>query len=138
MANKKTVSESRYGTDNLRRFQRIACNAVITAYQEIKSVLGTIPGRDYEQASEGKGAQYDPNRKMGMPFIDFVVDVETTIRQALEDDLDYKHFIDTHLPCIEELTTLTERDLRLQEAVGRFFIGRELFPVKRYFVRIKS
>lgn len=137
MARSKKRSESRFSTDNLRKFQRIACGAVVEAYLEIKSALGTIQARDYEPITGGTGAQYDPNRKMGLPFVDFVADVEYTISQALPDTEDRRYFLDNIAPGISDMAVLTELDLRLQEAVGRLFIGRELFPVKLYFTRIK-
>lgn len=118
----------------LRR--RRAFLTVINQFNDIRSVLGQAGCVDYSRLSGGKGPIYATDRGKAFRLIDFTIDV----RNILERNLTAEElsFVKATLYDKEiDLTVQSEAFMKLQERIGRLFIGRGLYPVSKYFNEVK-
>jgi hypothetical protein len=125
-------------TPDLRRYEREAFAAVIDAYNQIKSTLGSEQAFDYSRMNNGaQAAQYCPEKKhAGFAFIDYVVDVENAIKYALSE-VEAQLLLRDTVKYAEELNKTVAR-MEQEEKLGRVFTGRGLFPVRSYFIVVKK
>jgi hypothetical protein len=116
-------------TEDIRRMERKACTAVLDAYSQTKSIIGTAGAIDYSKNTGGRGALFSDAGKH-LPLLDFVIDVENTLDETLSK-AEIRYYMEDLLDF--EKTTFSVEFMKVQERLGRQFMGRLLYPVKRYF-----
>lgn len=118
--------------DNQEQLYKKAFDEVVEHYQGAKhsSSLNGIKSLDYSKM-EQSGAN-TANIVKASP-IDFVCDVETTVRRALEDDTNlFNIFLNGYVYLSFVPDTASPEIDRLRRIVGRAFISRQLYPVAKY------
>lgn len=131
----RSANRVNYSREYQRQFV-YACRKVVDRCNDIRSVLGQVEAFDYSRLKDsGEGAQYAPHG--GFPFLEFTVDVLNVARNVLspqEFAFFTRHMYDNH---DLDYTRCTDDEMRLQEKLGRAFMGRGLYPVSAYFRVIK-
>lgn len=128
--------EKKFYRPDIKRRQRAAFATVVTAYNDVRSIVGQAGSKDYSKITGGQGAQYNTDDRFFI-LIDFCVDVEKVVRDVL--DTHQQHFFHTQIRDKDlDLRVQSEDFMRFQEILGRTFIGRGLFPLNKYFRSLKA
>jgi hypothetical protein len=106
---------------------------VVEQYQNIKSMLGTISGMNYEKALQGTEGSGGVNLVRPM-LIDFVADVELKAQRALKSNPDQLEHWKMYYASLNHVSVLnTELNDKVKMKVGRMLLAKEIYPTVRYF-----
>lgn len=124
----------RFRTLDLRKTQRAAFEAVIATFNDIRSVQGTAPAKDYSLITGGSGAKFNDNGTF-FNTIDYTVDVFNAVKMALADSPSAQRFFERKIVDNHNIdyARQSETFMHFQERIGRVFIARGLYPVRKYF-----
>jgi hypothetical protein len=117
---------------------RFAFWKVMEAYNAARSLMGQAGAMDFTKITGGKGAQYNPSAGQdNFRMIDFTVYVLQVVKELL--DTQEMQFFEEKLQDSDlDIPVQSEEFLRMQERLGRAFMGRGLYPVRRYFAVVKK
>jgi hypothetical protein len=112
--------------------ERKAFQAVMDAYDNIYSVVGSSQAIDYNKLSQGHGAKYAFNDQV-FRMIDFLIDVQNIMKKVLTpNEMEFASDV-LNGESSFDWTLQSSSFMLMSEKVGRVFISRKLYPVERYF-----
>lgn len=130
------VRRKKFYKSDILKMQRTAFLTVVTAYNDVRSVIGQAGAKDYSTITGGQGAQYNADDRF-FRAIDFIVDVDNAVKNTL--DTHSTRFFDEYIRDKNfDMSVQNEDFMKFQEALGRAFIGRGMYPLNKYFKTSRS